>query len=177
MRHPLAAAALVLIAACSPRVSPEDIGRVVDTTLRDATGNTVGTARLTQMRQGLLIRAEFSDLPPGTHAFHIHEVGKCEPPFKSAGGHFNPDGRQHGFKNPRGYHAGDLPNLEVPESGSYTVEHLVVRASLGGNPVFTLLDGDGSALVVHQGADDYATDPAGDAGERIACGVVTEGGD
>ena len=163
--------AFATIACCGAPAS--DIsGNTVETTLRNAAGETMGTARLTQTPHGVLVRAEFTDLPPGTHAFHIHETGKCEPPFQSAGGHFNPDGRQHGFRNAQGYHAGDLPNLEVPESGAYTVEHLVRRASLGPATDFSLVDGDGSALVVHRGADDYRTDPAGNAGERIACGVV-----
>jgi Cu-Zn family superoxide dismutase len=175
MRNPIAAGALaLLLTACSGQALPGSSGKTVDATLRDSEGRTVGTARLTQTPHGVLIRAEFSNLPPGTHAFHIHETGKCEPPFQSAGGHFNPDGRQHGFRSAGGYHAGDLPNLEVPDSGTYTVEHLVTRATLGAATDFTLVGGDGSALVVHRGADDYHTDPAGDAGERIACGVVAD---
>ena len=110
---------------------------------------------------------------PGVHAFHIHAVGKCEPPdFKSAGPHFNPDQTRHGIMSPEGPHAGDLPNIHVPADGKLEVEFL--------NPVVTLsqesalLDEDGSAIVIHAGADDYKTDPAGNAGDRIACGVIAK---
>ena len=100
-------------------------------------------------------------------------VGKCEPPdFKSAGPHFNPDDTKHGLMNAEGPHAGDMPNLHVPDSGKLTVEVLNEMVTLDAEPA--LLDDDGSAIVVHAVADDYQTDPAGNAGDRIACGVVTE---
>ena len=173
MRHQLAALALALaIATCYGAQAAEVGKKTVHTTLYDAAGKPVGTARLTQTPHGVLIRAEFTELPPGTHAFQIYETGKCEPPFTSAHDHFNPDDRQHGFLNPQGYHAGDLPNLHVPKSGAYTVEHLVTRATLSLDGYTTLVGGDGTALIVHQGADDYETDPGGNAGKRIACGVV-----
>jgi Cu-Zn family superoxide dismutase len=110
-------------------------------------------------------------LPPGTRAFHIHEVGRCEPPFESAGGHFNPTGKQHGKDNPGGPHAGDLPNLEVPQSGGLKIEVTAKNVSLDGGRD-ALLDADGAALVVHADPDDYTSDPAGRAGKRLACGVI-----
>lgn len=131
-------------------------------------GRPVGQVQLQGTPNGLIVTAEFTDLPEGAHGFHIHAVGACEPPFESAGGHFNPENRQHGMRNPQGKHAGDLPNLEVPASGEQTVEHFAVGLSLD-----DLSDEDGSALVVHASADDYATDPAGNAGDRIACGVIS----
>ena len=116
-------------------------------------------------------RAELKDANGGTYAFHIHAIGKCEPPFESAGGHFNPGGKQHGKDNPQGAHAGDLPNIEVPANGQVKVEATAKGVSLGA-ATNGLLDADGSALVVHEGADDYKSDPAGNAGKRIACGVI-----
>ena len=104
-------------------------------------------------------------------AFHIHETGRCDPPFESAGGHLNPEGKKHGKDNPGGPHAGDLPNLEVPDSGRVKLQLDVKGVSIDGGPG-ALLDGDGAALVIHDGADDYKTDPAGNAGKRLACGVI-----
>lgn len=135
----------------------------------------IGEATLTQTPQGVLIHLNLSEkasgLSPGTHAFHVHEIGKCQPPFKSAGGHFNPSNKQHGFLDKKGKHAGDLPNVYVSENGPLTVEYLVPELSLRGGKA-NLLDRDGSALVIHERADDYHTDPAGDAGDRVACGVI-----
>jgi Cu-Zn family superoxide dismutase len=141
------------------------------TELKDADGKTVGEATLEQKGDSVRIAATFTGLPPGTHAFHIHEVGKCEPPFESAGGHFNPTGKQHGKDNAQGPHAGDLPNIQATSSGRVKVEVTATGVSLDGGKN-GLLDADGAALIVHEKADDYKTDPAGNAGKRIACGVV-----
>ncbi len=136
-------------------------------------GQKVGSATLEQTPHGVLITVDLEGLPPGTHAFHIHEVGKCEPPFTSAGGHFNPTHKQHGLKNPQGMHAGDLPNLYVPESGKVKADVFATGVTLG-KGANSLFDADGSSLVIHAGPDDAKTDPAGDAGARIACGVVAK---
>jgi superoxide dismutase, Cu-Zn family len=120
----------------------------------------------------VLVSLDLTAVPPGEHAFHIHAFGKCEPPdFKSAGPHFNPDQTRHGYLNPEGSHAGDMPNLHVPADGKLQVEILVPNVSLSGEA--PLLDAEGSALVIHAGADDYKSDPAGNSGDRIACGVIT----
>jgi len=140
--------------------------------LKDADGKEVGKAALTDTPSGVLIRLDLTSAPEGDHAFHIHAVGKCEPPdFKSAGGHFNPDKTEHGIENPEGPHAGDMPNIHVPADGRLTIEVLNVDAALSGD--FALLDEGGAALVLHAGLDDYRSDPAGAAGARIACGVIT----
>ena len=137
----------------------------------NAAGENVGRADLVETPQGVKIKVEFRNMDPGVHAFHIHETGECEPPFKSAGGHFNPTDRGHGFLSADGRHLGDLPNLHIPESGALTLEVYAPNVTLNG-PEHKLLDEDGSALVVHQKADDEKTDPAGAAGDRIACGVI-----
>jgi Cu-Zn family superoxide dismutase len=140
--------------------------------LKNAKGEAVGTVQLTETPAGVLVHASLSGLPPGVHAFHIHDVGQCEAPdFKSAGGHFNPGGQHHGFASPQGAHAGDLPNLYVPENGKIEVDVLARGVTLGSGPT-GLFDANGASLVVHQGADDYSSDPAGNAGARIACGVI-----
>jgi Cu-Zn family superoxide dismutase len=135
----------------------------------------IGEATVMETPSGVLIRITLRQNPqgisPGTHAIHIHEVGKCEPPFKSAGGHFNPSNKKHGFLANQGKHAGDLPNIHVTENAPLTVEYLVPQLSLGGGKA-SLRDADGSALVIHQGGDDYRTDPAGDSGDRVACAVI-----
>jgi superoxide dismutase, Cu-Zn family len=136
-------------------------------------GKSAGTATLTETNQGVLIRVELSGLPPGTHAIHVHEKGLCEAPgFDSAGGHFNPHAKEHGYTD-KGPHAGDLPNIHVPASGQLTFELLARDVTLTSGPGF-LLDLDGSALVIHEKADDYKTGPAGNAGARIACAVIKE---
>ena len=138
--------------------------------LRDLQGKPVGRAALTQVPEGVLIRAEFTGLPPGVHAMHIHAAGKCEPPFKSAGGHFNPGGGHHGLMNPS-FHAGDLPNIHAGADGKAAVEAFTtaVKLNRGKNGLF---GPDGTSLVVHAGPDDYRSDPAGNSGDRIACGVI-----
>lgn len=141
--------------------------------LKNADGRAVGTVTLTGTSHGVLVHASLADLPPGTHAFHIHEKGVCQPPFTSAGGHFNPESRQHGIENVLGMHAGDLPNIEVPASGSLVFDVLVTGVNLEAGPNGLLKDG-GTAIVVHAGADDYVAGPTGTAAARIACGVVTK---
>jgi Cu-Zn family superoxide dismutase len=151
--------------------------------LADRDGRLVGVVSLMQTPQGVLATGTVSGLTPGRHGIHIHEVGRCDPPaFTSAGGHFNPTSRQHGLRNPAGPHVGDLDNLSDRELGSNllasargltTFRTLAAGATLGGED--GLLAGDGSAIVVHAGADDNVTDPAGASGDRVACGVVAAG--
>ena len=142
-------------------------------TLKDPDGKEVGIAKLTETPNGVLIALDVSGIPAGVHAFHVHAVGKCEgPDFKSAGPHFNPDDAKHGIMSQHGPHAGDMPNLEVPADGKLKVEVLNTLVRLKGeNSVF---DNDGAAVVIHAKADDYKTDPAGDAGDRVACGVLQQ---
>ena len=142
--------------------------------LLDAEAASIGTVTLTEMARGVHILAEASGLPPGVHGFHIHAVGICEPPFASAGGHFNPTDEEHGWNNPQGYHVGDLPNVHVQEDGVLAIEVFTDAVTLSEGDT-TLFDADGSSIVVHAGADDYHTDPAGHAGDRIACAVITPG--
>ncbi len=138
--------------------------------MKDPDGNAVGTVELKEVPSGVLLHAKFDGLMPGTHAFHVHAVGKCEPPFKSAGGHYNPDDAKHGLLAEAGPHAGDMPNIHVPESGMLEIEVLNTRLALDD----ALFDSDGAAIVLHEGPDDYQTDPAGAAGSRIACGVIQQ---
>jgi Cu-Zn family superoxide dismutase len=140
--------------------------------LKNADGKDVGTARLTQTPAGVLIQLSVKGLPPGEHAFHVHAVGKCEPPFTTAGGHFNPTGKKHGMMAPEGQHAGDMPNLHIPANGELAAEVLNAAVTLEKGKPNSLFDADGSAMVIHAGKDDYKTDPTGEAGGRIACGVV-----
>jgi Cu-Zn family superoxide dismutase len=140
--------------------------------LKDREGQTIGQAKLTETPHGVLISLNLDRAPAGERAFHIHQVGRCDPPtFESAGGHLNPTGAQHGFLQAKGPHAGDMPNVHVPKDGRLTVETLARGVTLQGGKN-SLLDADGSALVMHAKPDDYRTDPAGAAGDRIACGLI-----
>jgi Cu-Zn family superoxide dismutase len=141
-------------------------------TLRDAQGKTIGSATLTPADGGVRIGVNVSGVAPGLHGFHVHAVGKCEgPEFKSAGGHFNPGSKEHGLENAKGAHAGDMPNLSVGPDGTGKGEFLARGASLDGGPGTLFPDG-GTAVVLHAAPDDMKSDPAGNAGARIACGVV-----
>jgi Cu-Zn family superoxide dismutase len=142
--------------------------------LKDATGKDVGTVELMQTPHGVLLKMSLKGIPAGEHAFHVHAVGKCEPPFTTAGGHFNPASKKHGMEAAEGAHAGDMPNLHVPASGELVIEIANPAISLTKGQPNSVFDADGSAIVVHAKADDYKSDPAGNAGDRIACGVVVE---
>lgn len=143
-------------------------------TLKNAAGVEVGRATIEPATSGtaVTINATLTKLPPGTHALHVHATGKCDPPdFTSAGGHFNPSGKQHGKDNPNGAHAGDLPNFEADAKGDARVSYTVPGITFG-DGADSLFHPGGTALVVHAAADDYKTDPSGNAGARIACGVI-----
>jgi len=138
----------------------------------NASGAKIGTATITPTSMGVVIDLNVSQLPPGTHAIHIHTVGKCEgPAFASAGGHLNPEGKMHGKDNPMGPHAGDLMNFDVDANGKAHVMVIAERVTLGDGPNSLFHEG-GTALMIHAQADDYKTDPTGNAGGRIACGVI-----
>jgi Cu-Zn family superoxide dismutase len=140
--------------------------------LLNSEGKSVGTATLVPTDGGVQITANLSNLPPGTHAFHIHAVGKCEPPgFTSAEGHFNPEHKQHGTENPMGAHAGDLPNFQAAKDGTAHISVVASDVTLGPGEN-SLFHPGGTALIIHERADDYKSDPSGNAGARIACGVI-----
>jgi superoxide dismutase, Cu-Zn family len=142
--------------------------------IKAADGKDVGTADFTQTRNGVRIVLALKGLPPGERAMHLHAVGKCEPPFTSAGPHFNPEQKKHGKLNKEGYHAGDMDNIKVPANGNLklTVTNKAITLEKG-KPNSLYQDG-GTAIIIHGDKDDYTTDPTGNAGDRIACGVITE---
>lgn len=175
----MSAAVLVLgLAACG---SPEPADETTDetametpapaqavATLQTADGAQVGTATATETPDGVKISVNAMNMPPGEHGVHVHMTGTCEgPDFTSAGGHWNPEDKQHGLENADGQHAGDMPNLDVDDNGTGTLEYTLK----GGATFAGLMDEDGSAFMVHEGEDDQMTDPSGDSGSRIACGV------
>jgi Cu-Zn family superoxide dismutase len=166
-----AAAALLALAGCDEggmRTGAPVAGRTVAVaTLRTADGAEVGRATATEVAGGLRFTIDSRGIPPGAHGAHIHTVGRCDPAdFASAGGHWNPSGMKHGSLNAQGPHMGDLPNLIVDTGGRGSVGYVVPGATMA-----WLLDVDGSAVVVHAGRDDLMTDPSGNSGARIACGV------
>jgi Cu-Zn family superoxide dismutase len=165
-----AGAALSVVLGCSAPTQPAGQGSAE---LKDKDGKTVGSATLTEAQGGVAVHVDVRGISPGLHAVHVHAVGKCEAPaFTSAGGHFNPAQKKHGLKNADGPHAGDMPNMYVGKDGTGRFEVLTDNFTLRGGER-SLFDGDGSALVIHAGVDDYTTDPTGNAGDRIACGVIT----
>ncbi|EAU43117.1 superoxide dismutase [Fulvimarina pelagi HTCC2506] len=143
----------------------------MEVTMNAPDGSDRGTVTVTPTPNGLLLEAELTGLEPGEHGFHIHETGQCGEDFSAAGGHYNPTDMEHGYMTEGGPHAGDMPNFTAGEDGSATfaVFNPNLTVSDGDAPV---MDDDGSAIMVHGGADDYESQPAGDAGDRVACGVI-----
>ncbi|SDI49253.1 superoxide dismutase family protein [Alteribacillus bidgolensis] len=148
----------------------------ITVSLMNGEENEIGTANLEETDEGIKIQLEASGLPEDSeHGFHIHETGKCEAPdFESAGGHFNPDDSDHGFDSEDGPHAGDLPNITTNENGQVSEEFTVEDVTFASGQENSLLDEDATALVIHEEADDYESQPSGDAGDRLACGVIEE---
>lgn len=165
------------VAACVPNGSPGDAGAPApngseaSARLLDSSGGQLAVASAAQQNDGLRISVSASGLRPGSYGLHVHAVGRCDAPdFTSAGPHWNPTMRQHGSQNPQGTHRGDLPNLIVGANGQGEIAFTIPDARLSGG-VGGMLDADGAAIVVHAGPDDYRTDPSGNSGARIGCGV------
>jgi Cu-Zn family superoxide dismutase len=165
---PLVALAVVLVVTAIPSAAKT----VVE--LKDAQGKSVGSIIVMPKGSGVALKLQLHDLPPGDHGIHIHQNPKCDAPdFKSAGPHFNPDGKKHGLENPEGHHAGDMLNLTVDANGKAdgTLEDKDVTLGDGAPSLFS---NGGTAIVIHAKADDMKTDPSGNSGDRIACGVITK---
>jgi len=170
---------VIVVAGCSTsgsgasspgHATPSAAAGSVNAVMHDQAGHDLGTLSVTESSQGFIVSGSLAHLPPGTHGIHLHTVGSCEGSFASAGAHWNPTSRQHGFENPMGPHLGDLQNIVVGADSlaqvSVTNRGGVLRGAGG------LLDADGASIVVHAGPDDYRTDPSGNSGARFACGVL-----
>lgn len=158
----------VLIATTPLLVNAQSSPQVI---MHDAGGKSVGTATLKAASAGVEVRLDLNGLPPGEHALHFHEIPMCDAPsFESAGAHLNPAGKQHGLENPLGPHSGDMNNVTVGKDGRLKTTITNKRVTLGSGPAS--LSAAGAALVIHAKPDDMKSDPAGNAGDRIACGVV-----
>lgn len=179
MRQTVKVLALAAAAAAAGGIaSAQDRDRLVAEVMT-ADGQSAGSVAFQQVEHGVLVIADLQNLPEGPHGFHIHETGACQPDFQAAGKHYAPAGKQHGYDNPDGYHAGDLANIDVEPDGTARAELFVPWLTLGeatnaDAAPFSLGDQDGSAIMVHASADDYVS--ADSAGERIACGVIASPG-
>ena len=167
----IAIAIVALAAAVAPALSPA--AGVAGADIVDTSGARIGTATFEQTPGGVLMYVEVTGLPPGAHGIHLHAAGACTPDFKAAEGHINPDKVKHGLRHPEGPDNGDLPNLFVAADGSARAEFYTTRVAVeGGGDLPSLLDADGSAVIIHDQPDDHLTQPIGGAGGRIACGVI-----
>jgi len=172
IKNILAAGAATALLATAALAADFPVGATAQ--LQSMDGKDVGTVQFSEGPNGLLLHVVLHDLPAGVHAFHIHTMGKCMPNFDMAGGHFNPTKAHHGFMAEGGPHLGDMPNITIPASGSLTFDQFLPHVTLNGeNPIF---DADGSSVMIHAGADDYKSDPSGDAGARLACGAIVKAG-
>ena len=168
-----AVTALAGLAACESDEGgqPAETGARAVAVMRGSDGAAMGKVDFTQGPNGVLVSADLYGLAPGPHGFHLHAVGACAPDFSAAGGHFDPEGIGHGFmSNPDGSHAGDLPNIHAGADGAARADYFTSKVALGGDSSASLLDSDGSAVIVHAGPDSYGADPG--AGARVACGVI-----
>ena len=149
-------------------------GGNVTATMQDTAGKELGTLTLSDTTRGIALSGRLTGLPPGVHGMHLHQTGKCDPPkFEAAGDHWNPTNAAHGTKAPKGPHLGDLPNITVAKDSSVSVQATTPGGSLRGQNA--LLDQDGASVVIHSGRDDYRSQPSGESGDKIACGVVQGG--
>lgn len=186
LKHTVALAAIAALASCTPAdnraadtlatdsataAATAPVTATASAEVRDAAGNTLGSLIVSEAEGGVSLSGMLHGVTPGEHAIHIHTVGSCEAPnFASAGDHWNPANRQHGTDNPDGPHAGDLSNITVGPDSMATLEQVTPGGMLQGDS--GLLDADGASVVIHETADDYRTDPSGNSGDRVACGVL-----
>ena len=160
-----------LTACTSSDTQPPEIGATARAVMTGPQGEAMGSVTLTQGMGGVLVSADLAGLTPGPHGFHIHETGKCAPDFSAAGDHFAPEGLAHGYMNTEGSHAGDLPNIYANADGSARADFFNVAITIQTGETNSVLDADGSAIIVHEKADTYGADAG--AGGRVACGVIT----
>ncbi|EJW15805.1 superoxide dismutase family protein [Paenibacillus alvei] len=167
-------ASCLLLSACTAKEAlAEEKTPFVNVNIINTKGESIGTAQLTQVGNKVQMAVDVRDLSPGKHGIHFHAVGRCDTPdFKTAEAHLNPTHKEHGFENPKGYHSGDLPNLEVGADGKAQATFTTEMVTLEKDKPNSLVKPGGTALIIHAQPDDYKTDPAGNSGDRIACGVI-----
>jgi superoxide dismutase, Cu-Zn family len=169
-RKMLCATPLLAVIVCCVAVMAQD----VTVQLKTAQGQDAGTAIIKPASHGVIVQLKAKNLPPGEHGIHFHQSAKCDPPeFETAGPHFNPDGKKHGLKNPEGHHAGDMKNLTVTANGTARMTIVDHDVDLSDDS-HSLFSNGGTSLIIHAKADDMVTDPTGNSGARIACGVITK---